>query len=134
MSLINPIDAIPNQKSGTAEWTSYWDALVSRYNKNTAATVFSITWKQHKGTNADVVAIRNYTKLPLDNEKMLDGLRSAGLDAVGIFSGIGQATKMTVYVVVGITVVLLGGLVVRIITASAKDLGTAGGAAAKVFI
>lgn len=132
-SLVKPIEVIPNQNSGTAEWTSYYDALVNSYSKNTASTVFAITWRKHKGGKADVVAIRQHTKLPLDNESVMDSIRGAGASAFGVFDGMGTFAKYSVYAVGGILIILIGGIVIRIITASAKDIGTAGGYAAKAY-
>lgn len=131
--LVKPINVIPTKKSGTADWTSYWDALVARYGKNAASTVFAITWRERKGDAADVNTIRNYTKLPLDNESALDALKGAGSSVLGVFDGLGTAAKIGVYAVGGIAIILIGGIVVRIITASAKDIGTAGGYAAKAY-
>jgi hypothetical protein len=131
--LVKPIEAIPTQKSGTADWTTYYDTLVKAYGKNAAATIFAVTWRKYKGNGTDVVKIREHTKLPLDNESVMDSIRSAGAGAVGFFDGIPQFVKYGTMAVGGILILAIGGIVIRIITASAEDIGKVGGMAAKTY-
>lgn len=125
---------VPTKSSGTAEWVSYWNILLKNWNKTIASGVFAKTWKQRKGGNADVVAIRKATGLALDNESILDGLSQVKSDALGVFDTMGTGLKVAAGVTGVLVVVLVGGLIIRIITASAQDIGTATGTAAKAFV
>lgn len=132
-TLIKPIDVIPSQNSGTSDWTAYWDGLVSRYGKNDASTVFAVTWRKFRGGKADLVKVREHTKLPLDNESLLDSLSSAESSVGDFLGGIGTTYKYGLIALTGIFILTIGGIAYRLVTASAKEVGEAAGTAAKTL-
>lgn len=130
---INPLEVIPTKKSGTAEWTAFYDALVKTYGKNRASTAFAITWRKHRGEAADVAKVRTHTKLPLDNESVMDSISSVGEGAFGVLDGMGTILKVGVGITTTFVVIVAGVLVYKLAKASASDIGTATGVAAKVY-
>lgn len=124
---------VPSKSSKTSEWVEYWALLKRRYGKTIASGVFAKTWKVCRGSGADVAEVRKATGLPLDNEGIIDTLSSVKSSGLGVLDSIGTGYKIALGVTGILIVVLVGGVIIRVITASAKDLGTAAGVAAKVY-
>lgn len=124
------ISIVPNKSSGTAAWITYYDQLVKRYGKSNAQAAFVLTWEKRGGSNVDKNELINATGIKFDRSFM----ESIKGNVSNAFSFGTSFQKYAIITGAVICTVLIGGIVIRIITASAKDIGTATGTAAKAFV
>lgn len=133
---LKPIDIIPDEKSKTDDWISFYNALEERYGKNAAVYAFIRRWTLRRGSGVDITEIEKRTGLKLD-KTFIENIERGAEDAVDTFTGffktIGTGGKIVFYSSIGLCVLLVGGIVVRLITLSAEDAGKAAGTAAKLY-
>lgn len=136
---INPAFIIPDEKSSSQEWITFYEILKSRYGKKAGTVAFVKAWQKFGGekSSASANAIERGTGLQFD-KGLITSIEGIGGDAVnyvgGFFNSLGAGSKIVLYSTIGIAVLLVGGLTIRIITLSAKDAGEIGGSAARAFI
>ena len=135
---LNPIDILPDEKSTSDEWIVFWNALNKVYGTASAKEAFVERWGR-RGTNgaADVVEVQTGTGLTLSKDA-LQTIEGIGHNAVsyvgGFFGSMATGTKVIFYAGIGLTVLLVGGIVIRVITLSSEDAGMVAGTAAKAFV
>jgi hypothetical protein len=137
---VNPALIIPDEKSSSQEWITFYQILAKRYGKKAGTVAFVKAWEKFgsdKAQNANVNAIEKGTGLVFD-KGLLTSIEGIGGDAVdyvgGFVNSLGTGSKILFYSTIGIAVLLVGGLTIRIITLSAKDAGMIGGTAARAFV
>lgn len=132
---ISPLDLIPDEKSNTDDWINFFRALKSRFGEKAATYAFIKRWGLRRGS-VDITEIEKETGLKL-NKSFIENIESKAEGAVdtigGFLNTMGTGTKIVFYSTIGLSVLLVGGLVIRLITLSASDAGKAAGAAAKVY-
>jgi len=132
---VNPIDLLPNEKSSADVWVSFYNSLKSRYGKEAANYAFARRWSLRRG-DVSVNDVEKGTGLVL-SKTFLEGVSKTAESSVnyvgGFFNSLGTGSKILFYSTIGLSVLLVGGVVVRLITLSATDAGKAAGAAAKIY-
>lgn len=134
---VNPLDALPNKKSQSQDWIAFWQAADKRYGTDAATVAFVKAWAKRRGPNADASKVSHDTGINLD-KSFLEGIESKATSVVdvigGTFSTANTGMKIILYATIGLTIILVGGLVVRVVTMSAQDAGVVAGTAAKAFV
>lgn len=135
---INPALIIPDEKSSSQEWITFYDILKKRYGKKAGTVAFVKAWQKFGGekSSANTNVVERGTGLQFD-KGLLTEIEGVGGDAVnyvgGFFNSLGTGSKILLYSTIGIAIVLVGGLAIRIVTLSAKDAGTVAGVAVKAY-
>ena len=136
---VNPLYILPDAKSTSQDWITFYDMLVARYGKKAAPVAFVKAWQQFGGANssANVNDIQKGTGLIFD-KGLIASIEGAGSDVVdyvgGFFNSLGTGSKIAFYSAIGLSVLVVGGIAIRVITLSSKDAGTFAGAGAKAFL
>jgi hypothetical protein len=125
--------SMPQKTSNTEAWIAFWNLIKEYYGPKMAVTIFAIAWKERgsKDATADVVKLRTATGVPLDNQSVLDSAETVAKGGLSLLESVGTTYKYVMYAGIGIVLVLVGGLVIRVITASASEIGTVAGTAVK---
>lgn len=109
--MINPTQIIPTRNSSSQSWIQWHKAMKSRYGKKQANFLFVKGWDNRAGagTNASTNELREYMKqngVTLDSttlESVTDSV-SSGLDSIGDMFTVGK------YLIIGTSVIIVGGL------------------------
>lgn len=136
MPLVDPYDIVPTKSSTTQDWTTFYTALKNKYGQDAADVAMAGAWKE-RGNNALAAEVENRTGFKLD-KSALESLQGAGMSALdtasSAFSFVGNTTKYVMLgglALVGIATIVL---IYKAATATASDIGTVGGVAAKTFV
>ena len=138
---ISLLSALPTLGSQSEDWANYYSLATKQLGQDAAKNLFSKAWAKWgggvAGSKADTVKVREMTGLPLD-ETFFQELRSTGDSVIGTFGGlfstVATGTKIVMFASIGIGALLIGGIAYRIVTASATEIGTVAGVAAKVAV
>ena len=134
---VNPLTALPNKKSQSQDWVAFWQSADQRYGTDAATVAFVKAWAKRRGDNTDAAKVSHDTGLNLD-KSVFEGIESKATTAVDFLGGtLNTATtgvKVIFYATIGLTVLLVGGLVIRIITMSSDEAGQIAGVAAKAAV
>lgn len=138
---ISLLSALPTLDSQSEDWANYYSLATKQLGSDAAKSLFSKAWAKWgdgvAGSKADTVKVREMTGLPLD-ETFFQGLQSTGDSVIGTFGGlfstVATGTKIVMFASIGIGALLIGGIAYRIVTASATEIGTVAGVAAKVAV
>lgn len=136
---VNPALILPDEKSTSQDWITFYNIVVARYGKKAGAVAFVKAWQKFGAANssANVNTIEKGTGLKFD-KGLIASIEGAGSDAVdyigGFFNSLGTGSKIAFYSAIGLSVLIVGGITIRVITLSSKDAGTLAGAGAKAFL
>ena len=132
---IDPLYTMPDEKSNTDDWINFYRALKSKYGEKAATFAFVKRWGLRRG-DVDITEIEKGTGLKL-SKTFIEGVESKAEGVVdtmgGFFNTLGTGGKIVFYSSIGISILLVGGLVIRLITLSAADAGKVAGTAAKAY-
>ena len=141
MSTISLVQIIPSLNSSSQDWATFYTEAKKQLGTNAANVLFGMAWQKWganvSGSQSDIVTVSKLTGLTLD-EGFFDSIRQTGSNAVGVidgaFSTFSTTGKVVLYSAVGIGILLVGGIVVRIVTASAEEIGTVASVAVKAVV
>jgi len=132
---INPISLLPTEKSTVDDWVVFYKALKAVYGEKAANYAFVKRWSLRRGS-VNAGDVEKETGLTL-NKSFLENVEKKTDNAVdfvgGFFNTLGTGSKVVFYAGVGLSVLLVGGVIYRLVTLSASEAGTAAGTAAKIY-
>lgn len=135
---VNPILIIPNQNSTAESWAVFYQACKKRFGEMAAKVAFANAWNSFNGQRpaADVVQVEKMTGLQLE-ESFFESAHHVGSDVVdGIGGAFRSASNLSKIVFLGSVALVVGAGVVllyRGATATASEIGTVAGIAAKTY-
>jgi hypothetical protein len=132
---VKPLNLLPTEKSSADDWVNFYNALKANYGKKSADYAFVMRWGLRKGNiSATEIERRTGVELSKNAIERVEKAFDSGVDVLGgFFNTIGTGGKVVFYASVGLSIFLVGGIIYRIVTANASEVGTAAGTAIKVY-
>lgn len=111
----NITSIVPNKKSNTTDWCTFYAEINRRYGKQTADVIFAKAWQERKSDKIATNEVVNCTGLTLDTTWLEDAMSNAGRVKEGVLGGVktlfntGTTTyKILVWGGAGLAFVLVG--------------------------
>jgi len=135
MVQVDPIDILPDEHSSADDWGVFYKALVKVYGKP-APVIFMERWSRRG--KADVNQVEKATGLKISDKNFIASLEAEGSKAVdyvgGFFNTLGTGSKVMFYGSIALGVLIIGGITIKVLTMSTRDIGTIAGTAARAAI